>query len=164
MRRSLDAKLAAAGLSVLSLLAFTGPARSDEAATAAIGRQLRDYEAALNAGDVGAVMKLYATDAVFMPQNSLPAVGRDAIRSAYRRVFGTIKLDVRFEVDEVRALSKDWAYARTRSNGTVKVLAPGGATMPEANQELFVLHRETDGVWRFARYIFATTNPTPQQQ
>lgn len=162
MRRFLHARLAAVALTMFSALAFTSVAHSDDAEAPAIERQLREYQTALNASDVGAVMKLYAADAVFMPQNSPPAVGRDAIRSAYRRVFGTIKLDVRFEVDEVLALSKDWAFARTRSKGTVKALSTGGAAMPEANQELFVLHREKDGGWRFARYIFATTNPPPQ--
>ncbi|WP_200872621.1 hypothetical protein [Cupriavidus sp. SK-4] len=29
---------------------------------------------------------------------------------------------------------------------------------PEANQELFLLRREADGQWRFARYIFTTTH------
>ena len=37
--------------------------------------------------------------------------------------------------------------------------APAGA---EANQEVFLLHRENDGQWRFARYIFSTTNPPRQ--
>lgn len=130
-----------------------GSAKSDEGATAAITRQLQSYPNALNASDVDAVMKLYADDAVFMPQHSLPAVGRVAVERAYEQVFGAIKLDIRFEIDEIRALSADWAYARTRSKGTVKILANGAAPSSEANQELFLLHREKDGAWRFARYI-----------
>ncbi|WP_104666558.1 YybH family protein [Ensifer adhaerens] len=163
MRSFPYAKLATVGLSVLSLLAFTGSAHARDTEAPAIERQLREYQAALNASDVDAIMNLYAADAVFMPQNSPPAVGRDAIKGAYQRVFAMIDLDVRFEVDEIRALSRDWVYARTRSNGTVKVLSTGGAAMPEANQELFLFHREKDGIWRFARYIFATTNPPPQR-
>ncbi|MGH6809984.1 MAG: YybH family protein [Ensifer adhaerens] len=163
MLTHLHAKLVALGLLALPVLAISGPAKSDETSTAAITQQLQNYQKALNASDVDAVMKLYAEDAVFMPQHSLPAVGRDAVRSAYRRVFDTIKLDIRFDIDEVRALSTDWAYARTRSNGTVKVLSGNAAPMPEANQELFILHRETDGAWRFARYIFSTTNAPPQR-
>ena len=90
-------------------------------------------------------------------------MGRDAVRIAYRHVFDTIKLNIRFEIDEVRPLSSDWAFARTRSTGTVKVLASDQAPIPEANQELFVLHREDDGQWRFVRYIFSTTNPPTQR-
>ncbi|QFZ84023.1 SgcJ/EcaC family oxidoreductase [Variovorax paradoxus] len=163
MRTFLRAVLATtalvAAVPVTSLAASPATAQTATAATTAIHQQLRRYEQALNTSDVDSVMALYADDAVFMPQNSPPAVGRDAVRTAYRQVFSAIKLDVRFQIDEVRQLSKDWAYARTRSNGTVKLLSSDQPPGAEANQELFVFHREADGQWRFARYIFATTNP-----
>lgn len=146
-------------LAVGAMLSPAAPVKAEERPEAAITRQLGAYERALNASDVDAVMKLYAADVVFMPQNSLPAEGRDAVLAAYSHVFATIKLDVRFTIDEVKPLSRDWAYARTRSTGTVKLLAGDRKPVPEANQELFLLHRESDGQWRFARYIFATTNP-----
>ena len=126
---------------------------------AAITGQLDRYEQALNSSDIDTVMKLYAKDAVFMPQHSLPAEGYDAVRTAYRHVFDTIHLNIDFTIDEIAVLSPDWAFARTRSNGTVKVLASDQSPAPEANQELFLLHREPDGQWRFAHYIFSTTNP-----
>lgn len=135
---------------------------SDEKVTAGILQQLQRYEHALNASDIDSVMALYAEDAVFMPQHSPPAVGRDAVRAAYRHVFDMIKLNIRFQIDEIRPLSRNWAYARTRSTGTVKLLASDLPPGPEANQELFLLHREADGQWRFARYIFSTTNPPKQ--
>jgi uncharacterized protein (TIGR02246 family) len=135
---------------------------SDDKVTAAILQQLQRYERALNASDIDSVITLYAEDGVFMPQHSPPAVGRDAVRAAYRRVFDMIKLDIRFQIDEIRPLSGDWAYARTRSAGTVKLLASDQPPGPEANQELFLLHRETNGEWRIARYIFSTTNPPKQ--
>jgi uncharacterized protein (TIGR02246 family) len=146
-------------MTALAFFSPTASAHAEEGAKAAITRQLGAYEQALNASDVDAVMKLYATDVVFMPQNSPPVEGRDAVRAAYRRVFAAIKLDVRFAIDEVTPLSRDWAFARTRSAGTVKLLGGDKAQMPEANQELFLLHREPDGQWRFARYIFSATNP-----
>ena len=146
----------------LPLTAAAVTPSSDDEATAAILKQLQRYERALNASDIDSVMTLYAEDGVFMPQHSPPAVGRDAVRAAYQRVFEMIKLDIRFQIDEIRALSRDWAYARTRSAGTVKVLASDQPPGPEANQELFLLHRETTGHWRIARYIFSTTNPPKQ--
>jgi hypothetical protein len=39
------------------------------------------YEDALNQSDIDAVMKLYAVDGVFMPQNSPSSVGADAVRN-----------------------------------------------------------------------------------
>lgn len=160
MRAFLRAILATTALvAAVPVTSLAASPATGNAATTAIHQQLRRYEQALNASDVDSVMALYADDAVFMPQNSAPAVGRDAVRTAYRQVFSAIKLDVRFQIDEVRQLSKDWAYARTRSNGTVKLLSGDQPPGAEANQELFVFHREADGQWRFARYIFATTNP-----
>lgn len=129
----------------------------------AITQQLKTYERALNTADLDAVMQLYAKDAVFMPQHNLPAVGREAVKGAYIQVFKAIRLDIQFTIDEIILVSKDWAVARTRSNGKVKVIASGQPPAPEANQELFLLHRESDGKWRFARYIFSTTNPPKQQ-
>ncbi len=159
MRPLLSVALAAA---LLPIGAIAGKPSATDAARSAITQQLDRYERALNASDVDAVMQLYAKDAVFMPQHSLPAVGRNAVRGAYRHVFDTIRLNVDFSIDEIRLLSRDWAYVRTRSNGTVKVLASDQPAGPEANQELFLLHREDDGQWRFARYIFSTTNPPKQ--
>lgn len=147
-----------AATTLITLLPLCAVA-ADNADTQAIGLQLQSYAKALNASDVEAVMQLYATDAVFMPQHSLPAEGRDAVRTAYRHVFDSIQLDINFTIDEVAVLSHDWAYARTRSSGTVKVRASDQPPAAEANQELFLLHRESDGQWRFARYIFSTTNP-----
>lgn len=158
--RTLLTVLAFSALFPLSALAAQPP--SNDVAAAAIRQQLNRYEQALNSSDVNRVMTLYTDDAVFMPQNSLPAVGRDAVQASYHHVFGTIRLNVRFAIDEVRPLSRDWAFARTRSNGTVKVLGSDQPASAEANQELFLLHREPDGQWRIARYIFSTTN-TPKQ-
>ena len=160
MNRVLRNILAATALTTLLPL---GAVAANNADTQAIRQQLQRYEKALNASDAEAVMKLYAADAVFMPQHSGPAVGRAAVRAAYDNVFKAIRLDIKFAIDEVEPLSSTWAYARTRSSGTVKVLGtqlPPGA---EANQELFLLRKEPDGQWRFARYIFSTTNaPAPR--
>jgi len=120
---------------------------------------LRRYEAALNRGDVAAIVSLYAPDAVFMAQHRSPAVGHRQIEKAYREIFGMIRLDIRFEVDEVVVVSPTVAYARTRSAGTTTILA-NDAQVSEGNQELFVLVRpEGGGDWKIGRYIFSTTRP-----
>ena len=122
---------------------------------------LATYERALNASDADTVMTLYADDGVFMAQHSAPNVGREAIRRAYDGVFGAIDLDVRFTVDEVIQASPRWAFARTRSEGSVTVNATGDKA-PEGNQELFVFEKQDSGEWKIARYIFSTTNPPRQ--
>ncbi|AOX99506.1 SgcJ/EcaC family oxidoreductase [Jeongeupia sp. USM3] len=158
MNKSFRLALAAAAFSA-AVPALAAVPMTGDATTASITRQLNRYEQALNAADVERVMALYSDDGVFMPQHSPPSVGRAAVREAYQRVFGAIRLDIRFRIDEISQLSHDWAFARTRSTGTVKVLGSDQPPGPEANQELFLFHREADGQWRFARYIFTTTNP-----
>lgn len=124
----------------------------------AVAEVLAKYQDALNQSDTDAVMKLYAPDGVFMPQNSPSSVGAGEVRKAYDAVFKTIKLTVKFNVFEVVEMAPNWVFARTNSSGTVKVHATG-AGGPEANQELF-LFQKIDGAWKIARYCFSTTNPT----
>ena len=126
--------------------------------TAAISDVLMAYEEALNAGDVPGILRLYAEDGVFMPQHSPSHVGIAAVQAAYEDVFSAISLDVAFDVVEIVLAAPDWAFARTNSTGTVTVRA-NGAELSEANQELFVLRKQSDGAWRIARYAFSTTNP-----
>jgi uncharacterized protein (TIGR02246 family) len=127
---------------------------ANEKAVAAV---LAKYQDALNQSDTSTVMRLYARNGVFMPQNSPSRVGTEEVRRAYEAVFKSIKLTVQFNVAEVVEMAPNWVFARTNSAGTVKVLATG-AGGPEANQELF-LFQKIDGAWRIARYCFSTTNP-----
>jgi uncharacterized protein (TIGR02246 family) len=124
----------------------------------ALAAVLAEYEGALNASNTDAVMPLYTEDGVFMPPYSQSAIGTAAVRKAYDAVFKTIKLSVKFNVAEVVEMAADWAFARTNSAGTVTVNATG-AKSAEANQELFILRKGTDGKWKIARYCFSTTNP-----
>ena len=103
---------------------------TNEQAVAAV---LAKYEEALNQSDTEAVMNLYASDGVFMPQSSPSSVGTAAVCKAYDAVFNAIKLTVKFEVAEVHQVAPEWAFARTNSKGTVKIHATG-ETSPEANQ------------------------------
>ena len=123
----------------------------------AIAALLGQYSKALNDSDTEAVMKLYTRDAVFMPQHFPSSVGAEAIRQAYDGVFQSIRLTVTFHIEEVQAVSPEWAFARTNSVGSVLMHATAQSSA-EANQELFVLQK-VDGEWRIARYCFSTTNP-----
>jgi uncharacterized protein (TIGR02246 family) len=127
---------------------------ADEKAIASV---LAKYQDALNQSSAESVMKLYAPDGVFMPQNSPSSVGAKAVRKAYDAVFGAIKLTVKFDIAEIHQLAPEWAFARTNSAGKVKVNATGESSA-EGNQELFVFQK-IRGDWKIARYCFSTTNP-----
>jgi uncharacterized protein (TIGR02246 family) len=124
----------------------------------AVAEVLSAYSQALNSSDTNAVMPLYARDGVFMPPYSPSAVGLTEVRTAYDLVFATIKLRVKFTVAEIVEMSPEWVFARTNSAGTTLNHATG-ATSKEANQELFIFHKENDGKFKIARYSFSTTNP-----
>ena len=120
-----------------------------------IAALLDRYETALNASDVDAVLQLYAPDGVFMPSSAPTAEGADQIRASYEFVFSTIQLAISFSIDEI-GVHGDLAFARTGSKGTVKILAEG-ASVPEANRELFVFEKHR-GEWKIARYMFNKTS------
>jgi uncharacterized protein (TIGR02246 family) len=79
----------------------------------AVAEVLAKYQDALNQSDTAAVMKLYASDGVFMPQNSPSSVGTGEVRKAYDAVFKTIRLSVQFNVAEVVEMAPNWVFART---------------------------------------------------
>jgi uncharacterized protein (TIGR02246 family) len=124
----------------------------------AVAGVLASYNAALNASDTDAVTPLYADDGVFMPPYSPSAVGIDAVRKAYDAVFAAITLTVKFEIAEIVELSPDWVFARTNSAGTTLNHATR-ATTAEGNQELFIFHKDRDGMFKIARYSFSPTKP-----
>lgn len=117
---------------------------------------LHRYETALNANDLDGVLNLYGSDPVFMPQHAPAMVGRDAVRAAYRQVFDTIKLDIKFTTHEIETHG-DTSWARTSSAGRTRILA-AGVEVQEGNNELFVFRKE-NGDWKIHRYLFSTNQP-----
>jgi uncharacterized protein (TIGR02246 family) len=125
---------------------------------AAITAVMARYNEALNDSSVEKSLALYAEDGVFMPPYSHSAVGKEAVRQAYVRVFETITLNVKFTIAEIVQMSPTWAFVRTNSAGTNTINATGKVSA-EGNQELFVFRKDPDGAWRIARYSFSPTNP-----
>src|SRR3954471_20822375 len=120
----------------------------------AIAAVLARYAEAANSSDAAAVAGLYTDDAVLRSENSPPAVGKAAVHAAYAAMAGAIKLDIAFEIAEIRLLAPDWAFLRSTSTGSIRLLQPG-IDIPEANQELF-LFQLVEGTWKIARYSFST--------
>lgn len=70
-----------------------------------------------------------------------------------------LDLDIDFSFDESFQTGPNHAIVRTQSSGEITIKGDAPVTVPNANQELFVLEREDGGNWEIARYIFATTLP-----
>ena len=119
---------------------------------------LMAYQEALNRSDTEAVIRLYAPDGVFMPQNSPSSVGADAVRRAYDAVFGAITLRVRFTIAEIRQLAPEWGPARHQLRGDGRESTRMARRRPRAIRQLFLFQKVGDA-WKIARYCFSTTNP-----
>ncbi len=146
------------GLLAIGLIGSAQASRDGEKER--IVKVVETYQRALNGNDVEGVLKVYADDGVFMPEFSPASVGLAEVREAYERVFKAIDLNVGLHIVEVTVLSDDWALVRSTSDGKIKINA-SGAQVTNDSKELFVLQRQDDGEWRFARYAFSS-NVRPQ--
>jgi ketosteroid isomerase-like protein len=95
-----------------------------------------------------------------MPPYNQSVVGKAQLRKAYEAGSKMRALSLKFTVDEIVEISPEWAFVRTKSSGSSKVLSTG-VTNVEANQELFILRKSDDGAWKIARYNFSNTKPSP---
>jgi hypothetical protein len=82
--------------------------KNSPADEAAIRRVMADYNAALNGGKTAAVLPLYADDGIFMPAYSQSAVGKDAVRVAYDKVFDELTFNVKFSIAELVQMAPIW--------------------------------------------------------
>lgn len=120
----------------------------------AIEKVINAYRDALKEANVSKVVALYTKDAVLMPPGAPTAVGQAQVKATYEYVFGAIKLDINFTIDEV-VVNGNTAFVRSTSKGTATVNA-NGQTGPEENRELFVFQK-VGGQWKIARYMYNKT-------
>lgn len=122
----------------------------------AIRQTLARYETALNAADTATIIDLYTKDGVQMAPDAPAAVGQESVKAAYEGTFKAVSLKLKFNVDEVKVLSKTSALLRSHSVGTLKVNGTDQPASPAAFKELFVLNRQANGQWKFTHYSFST--------
>ena len=151
--QSVAAAMCAIGLSALA---------ADDAARIRAGTE--SWVKSFNSGNAGAVVALYAEDAVLMPPGAAPARGTAAIKEAIaKEIAGAKKGGVKFVLgtgDEV-GVSGDMAWHA----GGYFVMDKAGKTL-EAGKFLEVWEKK-NGKWRVVRDIWnsngtpAATPPTP---
>lgn len=117
---------------------------------------LNQYKGSLNTSDASLAQSLYTKDGVFMPTEAPSAIGSESILKAYEYIFSQIQLNIEFFIEEIE-VENNLAFAVTSSKGSTLIRATG-ATVPEANRELFVFEKVAD-VWKIGRYMFNKTEP-----
>jgi uncharacterized protein (TIGR02246 family) len=148
----IDAKMTASprlrlllGLLAASPGCADAPPALDSAARGAIEATVDRYVAASNEGDAEALTELYAEDAVLLPPDHEPILGRDAIGEFWRQ--GT---DTGLEVSTLRLeVAGDVAYLVGRYR-----LPPTDQEDADSGQYVLCLKRQRDGTWKLTADIW----------
>jgi len=114
------------------------------------------YQHALNEQKVDDLVALFSDAGVTQIQGAPSSVGREKIREFFTTLFGNLKLDLAFEIEEVLPISADWVLVRTSSHGFVKI-GGSGASVLSTGQELFLFRQQSNATWKIVRYAASAT-------
>jgi uncharacterized protein (TIGR02246 family) len=146
-------------VATLLVLAASGcaPQVDVEADKAAIQSLLDEAVAAENAGDLAGFVGGVADDAVWLPPNEPPAVGKEAVRGYMRSFFDQFNINGTTSTEEIQVVG-DWAFVRGIWTYT---LTPKGSGDPQEQSSSFVLivRRQPDGSWKWSRAIWNSNLP-----
>jgi len=132
-----------------------------EADVGAIKRVNEDLIDAFNAGDAAAAVALVMDDAVDLPPNHPPVIGKEAIRSFVQSDFDRSTwhfIDEIVEVEVAGDLAVIWS-----SYSVTLTFKDDGRQIENSGKWLKVLKKQPDGSWKFSRNIWNSDNPQPVQ-
>ncbi len=132
-----------------------------EADEAAIRNLETEVVAAENAGDLDALMAGIAGNAIWLPPNEPALTGKVAIREWMQNSFDQFDLEITTATAEVE-VAGDWAFARGTYEFTVTPKAGGGGQQ-ETGKYIWILQRQADGSWKFARAIWNSDGPAASE-
>jgi uncharacterized protein (TIGR02246 family) len=128
------------------------PADTSEADAAAIRQAGDQWIASFNAGDADALGLTYTEDAVSLPPEGPPVVGREAIVQGLRDMFSQFAATQTATVDEV-AVFGDVAMARGTWS-TRQTPKAGGAEEVRSGKWMELQKRQADGSWKTWRWMW----------
>lgn len=150
---------------VVAALAFapiaSGQARRREADVRALEQLQKRVDAAIIGGDVETYVTLITADAVLMPPNGPPIIGREAIREWSRRNAKAMVFQAYEPADAELTISGDWAFRRATFTATLAP-ASGGPAVQDTGKFIIIYQRQRDGSWKVARDIWnSSASPLP---
>lgn len=145
-----------ASLSTLLLVVAVacGPPTAQESTELEAAAQ--GWEAALNAGDLDAVVALYATDARLLPPNGEMAQGAEAVEDSFG---GMIDAGLQGELTTIEALVAGDLGHRI---GTYKLMTGDGTLVDEG--KYIEVWRKMDGEWKISADIWNSDRPDAAEE
>jgi len=119
------------------------------------------WDRATRARQPETLLGLVTEDCVFLAPGFPPIRGK-ATLAPYLNALGGFELDPLFELQEL-VVSGDWAFFWAKDELTATTT--GGVSRSAKGWAVSILHRESDGRWRFSRGINTKTeaaSPPPQ--
>jgi uncharacterized protein (TIGR02246 family) len=131
-----------------------------EADRAAVRAADSSFVAAANAGDVDALVAVYARDASLLPPNLPPQKGHSAIRSFWAGFLNayTVKFDITSDTVEGRG---DLAYNMGHFRFTAVPKERSNPGVADEGKFLEVLKKQSDGSWKYSVDMYSS-NLAPQ--
>ena len=127
---------------------------------AAIRAADSSFAAAANAGDVDALVAVYARDASLLPPNLPPQKGHTAIRSFWAGFLNayTVKFEIASDTIEGRG---DLAYNMGQFRFTAVPKERSNPGVADEGKFLEVLKKQSDGTWKYVVDMYSS-NLAPQ--
>ena len=135
------------------------PADTTAADLQAIRALVDEFDEAINAGDFEAMAQLYDEDAIRMPAEAPPQMGRDAIREWFRTERGQYDIEIDNVVRDAQVFG-DWGYSWGDASGTMTP-RDGGEPRTIDSKWMAVTRRQADGSWKTYRDIYNSNAPLP---
>jgi len=161
--------LLSAGLALCSACGTSGsgskgigdsPAALSEADLAAIRSTDSAFAAAATAGNLDALVAVYASDAALLPPNLPPQKGRPAIRSFWGGFLNAYTVRFELSSDTVEGRG-DLAYNVGRYRFTAVPKAKADPGVADEGKFLEVLKKQSDGSWKYIVDMYSS-NLAPQ--
>ncbi len=123
----------------------------------AIKKVGEEFFAATNAGDLDRRMATMAPDAIIMPPDRPPILGKGEIRRLSHDYQATFEEKCILVYDEVETAG-NWGLVRATVTGT-RTSKSGGEVEKLSLKNLWIVKRQADGKWKFWRIMFNRNNP-----
>jgi ketosteroid isomerase-like protein len=119
--------------------------------------QQRILDASLS-GNIGALLSLFADDAVVMPPNDTTLIGKDEIQAWWEDYFRYFRITSSVETEREVTVVEDQLFERGTAS-VVIVPKQHGPRIRDDIRDLVVWKRDSSGAWKISHMIWNSIKP-----